>query len=250
MSNRTCSVPECNRAHAAKGYCHMHWNRNRLHGDPMVSMKGKAHKVKYTSDGLRICKGCGEPKSETEFHKDGRSPDGLRSQCKQCRSGYMKSYAADNRESRVAYERMRRAEHGEHVRALDRARYERDKDKRIALASDNTRLRRARLAGVETDPGITVSALRKIHGDRCCYCDVELSFVRMPRGSGIAPNRATLEHILPISRGGSHTFENVALACHRCNVSKNDKTLEEYGAWKDGVSVGWEETVTAGSRGK
>ena len=46
--------------------------------------------------------------------------------------------------------------------------------------------------------------------------------------------------------GGSHTFINTALACHQCNVSKNDKTVEEWEAWKAGGSFGREETTTSG----
>lgn len=250
MSNRTCSVPECNRAHAAKGYCQMHWNRNRIHGDPMVSMKGKAHKVQYTPGGLRICKVCDIPKAETEFHKESRSPDGLRAQCKPCRNGYMKDYyRKEDPEAKSARLKQYRLDNADRMRAVDMARYKRDKDKRVALASDNVRVRRARLAGIETDPGVTVSSLRKIHGDSCCYCGVEMSFVRRPRGEGIAPNRATLEHVLPISRGGAHTFDNTALACHRCNVSKNDKTLKEFEAWKAGVSHGRQEAAPASSSG-
>lgn len=228
MPNSTCSVPECERKHAAKGYCQLHWNRNRLHGDPLVTMKGKYHKSQYTSDGLRLCKGCGEAKPLTEYHKDANGTDGYRAKCKPCRSVYMKGYQETNADARREYTQRRMRENGDRVRELDRLRYERDKEKRVALASEQVKIRRARLAGVITDPAVNVPALREIHGDACCYCGVEMSFIRRPRGSGLAPNRATLEHILPISRGGSHTFENTALACHRCNVSKNDKTPEEW----------------------
>lgn len=228
MTKRTCSVDDCDRPHAAKGYCNMHWNRMKIHGDPLVSMKGKRHKVQYTEDGLRICKVCGEAKPVSEYHKDKGGTDGLRAQCKPCRNGYMTGYYEKNRDKRVAYEQERRTNNAEHMRALDMARYERHREKRIALASEHVKIRRARLAGVETDPGVTVPALRKRDGDNCCYCGIEMTFQRGKRGDGIAPNRATLEHIVPITKGGGHTFANTALACHRCNVRKNNKTTEEW----------------------
>lgn len=35
--------------------------------------------------------------------------------------------------------------------------------------------------------------------------------------------RATLDHIIPLSKGGTHTYDNVA-ACHwRCNMVKGNK---------------------------
>lgn len=246
MSNRTCSVPDCERKHAAKGYCQLHWNRWRIHGDPLVTMKGKHHKVQTTDEGLRICKRCGVPKPVNDFHKDGGSPDGLRAQCKPCRNSFMAAYYEENRDSRMAYEQHRRTHQADHLRALDMARYERHKDRRIALASDNVRTRRARLTATVVDPKVTVKQLRKIHGDNCCYCGIELDFVRGRRGEGIARNRATLEHVLPLSRGGTHTFENTKIACHRCNVSKNSKTVAEWEAWKGGGSDGRQETTQAG----
>lgn len=232
MNKPTCSVPDCDRVMHSRTYCQRHYVRFLKHGDPMVDL----HRVQHTEDGLRICKGCGEPKPFDQFHRDKRNPDGYRAQCKPCRNTFMANYYEDNREQRVAYERGRRSNQAEHLRALDMARYERHKEKRIALASEHVKIRRARLAGVETDPGVTVPALRRIHGDHCCYCGIEMTFKRGKRGEGIAPNRATLEHIMPISKGGGHTLANTALACHRCNVTKNNKTTEQ---WAESLGVLW-----------
>lgn len=35
------------------------------------------------------------------------------------------------------------------------------------------------------------------------------------------------EHILPRSRGGSDTWQNVVTACKKCNIAKGNKTLKE-----------------------
>ena len=37
----------------------------------------------------------------------------------------------------------------------------------------------------------------------------------------------TLDHVLPKSRGGKSTWNNLATACKKCNSIKGDKTLEE-----------------------
>lgn len=37
----------------------------------------------------------------------------------------------------------------------------------------------------------------------------------------------TIDHVLPISRGGERTWENLVAACSRCNSRKGQKTLEE-----------------------
>ncbi len=37
----------------------------------------------------------------------------------------------------------------------------------------------------------------------------------------------TLDHVLPRSRGGSHTWDNVVTACELCNSTKSDRTPQE-----------------------
>lgn len=36
----------------------------------------------------------------------------------------------------------------------------------------------------------------------------------------------TLDHVIPRSRGGLHSWENVVAACRRCNLHKGDRLLE------------------------
>jgi 5-methylcytosine-specific restriction endonuclease McrA len=40
-------------------------------------------------------------------------------------------------------------------------------------------------------------------------------------------NDLTLDHVLPRSRGGGTTWENVVACCRRCNAQKRDRTPEE-----------------------
>jgi hypothetical protein len=48
---------------------------------------------------------------------------------------------------------------------------------------------------------------------RCCYC------LTSAANSGIP---MSYDHILPRSKGGASTFENVCLACRSCNEFKSD----------------------------
>lgn len=40
---------------------------------------------------------------------------------------------------------------------------------------------------------------------------------------------STVDHVIPRSRGGDHSWENVIAACPRCNARKGDRLLEELG---------------------
>jgi 5-methylcytosine-specific restriction endonuclease McrA len=39
----------------------------------------------------------------------------------------------------------------------------------------------------------------------------------------------SIDHVLPRSRGGGHTWDNVAAACRPCNLRKRDRTPDEAG---------------------
>lgn len=39
----------------------------------------------------------------------------------------------------------------------------------------------------------------------------------------------TVDHVIPRSKGGKSNWTNLTTACHRCNVQKGDKSLEEVG---------------------
>lgn len=49
---------------------------------------------------------------------------------------------------------------------------------------------------------------------RCAYCHGDAS---------------TIDHIVPMSRGGRSTWANTVAACHGCNQRKGDRTVTEAG---------------------
>lgn len=63
---------------------------------------------------------------------------------------------------------------------------------------------------------VTRRAVLRRDGHRCAYC-----------GGGAD----TVDHVVPRSRGGRHSWENVVAACRRCNSRKGDRMLSELG-WR------------------
>ncbi|RIJ76672.1 HNH endonuclease [Nakamurella silvestris] len=47
----------------------------------------------------------------------------------------------------------------------------------------------------------------------------------------------TIDHVIPRSRGGKHSWDNCVACCSRCNTRKADRLLEELG-WKLSVKPG------------
>lgn len=52
---------------------------------------------------------------------------------------------------------------------------------------------------------------------RCWYC-----------GIAIYPGIASLDHVLPLHRGGKDVDTNIVACCQGCNTLKGDRTLEEF----------------------
>jgi 5-methylcytosine-specific restriction endonuclease McrA len=53
---------------------------------------------------------------------------------------------------------------------------------------------------------------------QCAYC-----------GKQLKDSEATIDHIVPRSKGGKHEWTNVAIACSRCNCKKGSRSLSETG---------------------
>lgn len=49
-------------------------------------------------------------------------------------------------------------------------------------------------------------------------------------GKTCQPSDIHLDHVIPLSRGGHHTADNIKVSCAQCNLSKGTLTAEEYRA--------------------
>jgi 5-methylcytosine-specific restriction endonuclease McrA len=63
---------------------------------------------------------------------------------------------------------------------------------------------------------MTRAGVLRRDGRRCAYCGKRAD---------------TIDHVVPRSRGGAHTWDNCVAACRTCNSRKADRLIEELG-WK------------------
>lgn len=69
-----------------------------------------------------------------------------------------------------------------------------------------------------TRPAIPTDVINHVlsrDGQACVYC-------------GASSRPFELDHVVPWSRGGQHTADNLVLACRPCNRSKGARTAEEW----------------------
>lgn len=231
-----CKVDGCEIAELKANYmCNKHYVMWRVHGDP----KGGKYEMKVRKaidheDGTRTCLQCEQRLPISEFHKDKTATGGRRSKCKSCRIDLVKNWYQDNKERQSGREKKRRRANVEKYAEKEALRYVKDREKRIGLATEHSHRRKARKLKTVIERGISKHALKKKFGTKCYYCKKEMDF-SVGVGRKFNQDMATIEHLIPLSRGGEHTWENTVLACRHCNLSKNAKSIEEFEEFNDDI---------------
>lgn len=71
---------------------------------------------------------------------------------------------------------------------------------------------------------ISISVLIEKHKGVCQLCKKKVDLNADMHRDDAAP---TIDHIKPIAKGGLHKWNNVQLACRKCNSLKSDKWNDE-----------------------
>jgi 5-methylcytosine-specific restriction endonuclease McrA len=193
-----------------------------------------------------VTKVCTKCKIDTPLEKMGKSrtsKDGYNIYCKEClrtasqawrdlnpdkNKESQANYAARNRPKISAKQldryylkrdeilqqmRSRRDSDLQHVLEIERASRLRNKEKN--RASKNARQSVRNRALCDTKFIILDKELKKIYSSPCAFC-------------GSTTNQS-LDHIIPLSKGGRHSVGNLMTLCSTCNASKGNKF---YMQWK------------------
>ena len=204
---------------------------------------------------IKACSKCKERLDVSRFPRDATRADGWYPQCKDCRrAGYdaEKRRAAGRRSARKnahkhkAYQKQWRQENKEHLQARSRAEYlasdkiklknrctewrnaNREKARECCRAwrknnpdkvKEQYRLRRARKHSVSHEPYTSREILDRDNWI-CGICRKAIDKIF----SYPHPMSASIDHIIPISRGGPDLKENLQAAHFLCNNRKNTAT--------------------------
>lgn len=150
--------------------------------------------------GSLTCSKCGAEKPSKEFARSVSNPSGLTKVCKPCariqmRTKYWPKFYAAHREQIIADTQRYAEQHPEYAAAKNAA-------------------RRARMINARGSCSPTQLADRvRFYGNMCVYCGADAE---------------TIDHVIPLARGGSNWPANFRPACHSCNSSKTDKKIAEW----------------------
>jgi 5-methylcytosine-specific restriction endonuclease McrA len=177
----------------------------------------------------RICKNCNIEYPETSefFYVGKRHKGGFFTLCKFCARQKSIVYHHANKEERIKKHReWKNNRDKEEKRLYDRtysashpevAARSRQKRKGIYGGNPYRENRRAQKlnSGGTFKPKDIIDKYKAQHG-KCFYCGIKLN------------KKYHIDHVVPLSRGGSNFIDNIVLACPSCNCSKGNKMLHEW----------------------
>jgi 5-methylcytosine-specific restriction endonuclease McrA len=184
------------------------------------------------------CSKCGEWKSRSEFYDDNRkdnkkSKDGKRPVCKACKRELSKLEHIANPQAHNARtlrwkhrnpEKVAEQSHKWYAANAER-KYETHKawvDNNRPKISEYNRNSKARRRGGNGE--ITAQewqALKEFYDYTCLCCRQQEPEITL-----------TLDHVLPLSLGGSNTMDNAQPLCGSCNSTKHNKHIDYRKDWK------------------
>ena len=172
---------------------------------------------------MKECSKCKIVKPLENFGKDKRSRSGFRSQCKECEKVYEKTRDQNKKRS---YFKKYRQEHRD-VEKNRRDKWKENNPEKYKAYHTRVKIRN-RVTARDFDNDITLEKLYNRDGGICSLCGGQCDYNDyIFKGIAfIAGNHyPSIDHIKPLSKGGSHTWDNVQLAHKQCNSIKSDKTL-------------------------
>ena len=158
-----------------------------------------------------------------------------------------KTYRVENKEILADKARIRWEENKEKLTLKNRLRWEENKEKYNKVQKENYKQnktsilkrnkkykqtekgklsvfianKKRRVLRVSTEDGTITSksliTLKILQNNKCAYCKYELII-----------GQIHLDHVIPISRGGIHSLNNVVWSCSTCNMKKHMQTGKEF----------------------
>ena len=142
--------------------------------------------------------------------------------CRKANSKYVSDFYQKNPENKRIQSAKARAKFPEKSKANSRAWYYRNKEKAFAYSA----ARRARKNNAITEFYTTQQVL-DVYGTSCHICnkEIDLNAPRSTKQKGWEFG-LHIDHVIPLSKGGSDTMDNVRPAHGLCNISKGHTVQE------------------------
>ncbi len=163
----------------------------------------------------KICTTCNIEKSISEFSKAKLGKYNVRSQCKLCIAELRQINKNKIAEYKIEWYAINKKQQIERVKQYLQTPKGKASDK---AKNQNRRAHKLNNGGKHTANDIL--NLFELQSGKCVYCKTKL----YKSGN----NKYHVDHIMPLSKGGTNDIANIQLLCPPCNLSKHDKFPEEF----------------------
>ena len=177
-----------------------------------------------TPDGFEWCPGCEEIKENKKFSRSSQRSNGLQSKCKSCATEYRKNRASHYKKYHQAYYQENKSRWPDSKAQAEYSKkyykhYRTTPKGRAAIIKARLRYQGLFKQAGDVDPMV----LRKLQAIKSCmYCHIELTQKQNAR------SQFTIEHLVPLSRGGTNASDNLGASCRSCNGRKRTRTHTEF----------------------
>ena len=188
---------------------------------------------------MKTCSKCKIIKDENDFNKNKSKLDGRSTECKLCVKEYNKKYREGHKDTskiylakynqlnkQQLYEQKKEyiannkaahlhRQHNWYIKNIDEiktrvSKYKKDHPEQYQMYSN----RRSASKKTNIVEKFSNRDIINIYNDHCFYCQ---------RGKF-----EHIDHYIPLSKGGTHTLDNVRPSCERCNLTKSNKLPDEF----------------------
>lgn len=183
---RPCSIGGCEAVAEKRGWCNTHYRRWARGGDPRPDVPLRKVNVPLV-DGQKPCSACGLTKPIADFAEYNT--------CRSCKKEYQASWASRHPDYWLTWQRA-------------------NPDKLGAIAHR----RRAQKLGRDSER-VDRSVVFERDGFICQLCNLPILMAeKFPH-----PFSPSLDHIIPLNKGGHHLYSNIQAAHFVCNSAKGDR---------------------------
>jgi hypothetical protein len=187
--SESCQIEECKNKKYCKGLCSKHYQRIKRNGSPFISRPENFDKEKK-----RYCSCCQRVLDKELFGRDVSNKDKIRLRCKECEVRSVVNWQKRNPEKRK--------------------RYNQNYKKKNKTKVNEVNARRRAIRRNAQSFYISKKDYKRLNRSFCFFCGAKIEL--------------SIDHIIPLNRGGTHGIGNLQVLCISCNCSKQDMFFSEW----------------------
>jgi len=161
---------------------------------------------------LKSCNRCKREKQLSFFSKNASLPDGLCAECKDCAKARAKNrYKKEGEKLRFQMAELRK---NDYLKRIEIERKSRQKRKEFQRPLKNARQQARNRLLADNKFEIKSKDINRLYQFPCFECG--------------SKEDLSIDHVIPLVRGGNHSIGNLMTLCRKCNSSKGKKFLVEW----------------------